>query len=75
MSWFVKSMVSPVGRGARIVAGLALIDGGLFGVTGIVGAVIATVGLVPLVAGALDGCLFAPLFGYFLSGRRTRAAL
>ena len=75
MRWFVKFMVSPTGRAGRIVAGLALIAGGLLGIGGTAGAVVAAVGLVPLVAGAVDGCLFAPLFGYFLSGSRTRAAL
>ncbi len=75
MSWFVKFMVSSVGRLARILAGLALIAGGLIGVGGVGGAIVAAVGLVPLLAGIVDGCLFAPLFGYFLSGSRTRAAL
>ncbi len=75
MSWFVKFMVSPAGRVGRIVAGIALIAGGLLGLGGTAGVVIAAVGLVPLLAGTVDGCLFAPLFGYFLSGSRTRAAL
>lgn len=75
MTWFVKFMVSPAGRLARIVAGIALIIGGLFGVAGAAGTYLAAVGLIPLLAGAVDGCLFAPLFGYFLSGSRTRAAM
>lgn len=75
MSWFVKFMVSPAGRAARTVAGFALIAGGLLGVGGTAGVALAAVGLVPLLAGVVDGCLFAPLFGYFLSGSRTRAAL
>ncbi|MBI3750738.1 MAG: DUF2892 domain-containing protein [Chloroflexi bacterium] len=68
-------MVSPIGRAARIVAGAAMIGGGLFVIGGTPGAIVAAVGLVPLVAGAVDGCLFARLFGYHLSGSRTRAAL
>ncbi len=75
MSRFVKVMVSPTGRLARIAAGIALVAGGLLAVGGTAGTVVAVVGLVPLAAGAVDGCLFAPLFGYFLSGSRTRAAL
>lgn len=75
MTWFVKFMVSPSGRLARIVAGVALILGGLFGITGTAGMILAAIGLIPLAAGVVDGCLFAPLFGYFLSGARTRAAL
>ncbi len=75
MSWFVKFMVSSSGRLARVVAGFALIGGGLLGIGGAAGVIVAAIGLVPLVAGAFDGCLFAPLFGYFLSGSRTRAAL
>jgi hypothetical protein len=75
MRMFVKFMVSPVGRWARILAGVALIGGGLVAVGGTVGVVLAIVGLVPLVAGALDGCLIARLFGYSLSGSGTRAAL
>jgi hypothetical protein len=75
MSSFVRFMVSPAGRSARIVAGLALIAGGLVGLGGAAGIAVAAVGLVPLFAGAFDGCVFAPFFGYFLSGPRTRAAL
>lgn len=75
MTWFVKFMVSPAGRATRIAAGIALILGGIFGITGTAGMVLAAIGLIPLAAGVVDGCLFAPLFGYFLSGSRTRAAL
>lgn len=75
MSWFVKFMVSPVGRAARIAAGVALIGFGIAGLGGATGGVVAIVGLVPLAAGLVDGCLFARLFGYSLSGQRTRAAL
>jgi hypothetical protein len=32
------------------------------------------VGAVPLLAGVFDLCVFAPLFGYSISGSRTRAA-
>lgn len=75
MSWFVKFMVSRGGRVARVVAGLGLVAGGLVAIGGTAGTIVAIIGLVPLAFGTLDGCLFAPLFGYFLSGPRTRAAL
>jgi hypothetical protein len=35
--------------------------------------VVAVVGLVPLVAGVFDFCVFAPLFGDPLSGAQIRA--
>ncbi|MGO8949422.1 MAG: YgaP-like transmembrane domain, partial [Ktedonobacterales bacterium] len=64
-------------RIVRVVAGLALIGGGLalvFSATNVVlGVVLAVVGLVPLLAGALDFCVFAPLFGAPLSGIKVRA--
>jgi len=60
---FAKFMSSGVGRGLRIVVGLALMVIGLFSVGGTGGILLAVVGAVPLVAGALDVCLFAPLFG------------
>jgi hypothetical protein len=75
MRTIVKFMVAPAGRVARIVAGIALIAGGLLAVTGTAGIVLAVVGLVPLAFGLVDGCLFAPIFGYHLSGPRTRATL
>jgi hypothetical protein len=75
MAPFVKFMVSPAGRIARVVAGIALIVGGLFAVSGTVGLIVAAIGLVPLIAGAIDVCVFAPLFGYPLSGQKSRAEL
>ena len=74
---FAAFMSSPTGRIVRVVAGLALIGGGLalvFSATNVVlGVVLAVVGLVPLFAGALDFCVFAPLFGAPLSGAKVRA--
>jgi hypothetical protein len=75
MNPFLKFLVSSAGRLARIVAGLALIAGGLLWLSGITGVIVALVGVVPLVAGALDLCVFAPLFGYSVSGPKTRAAV
>ncbi|MGO8863662.1 MAG: YgaP-like transmembrane domain [Acidimicrobiales bacterium] len=68
---FSKFMASTAGRAVRAIAGVALI---------VVGALLgggwralAVVGLVPLAAGALDVCLFNPLFGQPLSGKVVRA--
>ena len=70
---FAKFMSSGLGRGLRIVVGVALIVVGLFSIGGTGGIILAVVGAVPLVAGALDVCLFAPLFGGPLKGAEARA--
>jgi hypothetical protein len=38
-----------------------------------VGIILAVVGLLPLVAGLVDVCVFAPLFGAPFSGAKVRA--
>jgi hypothetical protein len=73
MNPFVKFMASPAGRIVRALAGLALIAWGLLGLGGTTGIVVAVVGVVPLAAGLIDFCLFAPLFGAPLSGQKIRA--
>ncbi len=70
---FVRFMSSTTGRIVRIVAGVVLIALGLLVVQETVGIVIAVIGLVPLLAGVFDVCLFAPLFGAPFSGREHRA--
>ncbi len=60
---FARFMSSSFGRLLRIVAGIVLIVVGLAVVHGIGGIVLAIVGLVPLVAGMFNFCVFAPLFG------------
>ena len=45
----------------------------LLGPHGAAGMVVAVIGVVPLVAGVFDFCVFAPLFGMPLSGPRIRA--
>jgi hypothetical protein len=72
-SWFGQCMSSTRGRIARGVAGLALIVGGLFALGGTVGIVVAAIGLVPLLAGALDVCIFSALLGGPLRGSGVRA--
>ena len=73
MNPFVKFMVSPAGRITRIIAGIVLIVLGLLVVHGVGGAILIVVGLLPLVAGLFDFCVFAPLFGAPLSGKQIRA--
>ncbi len=73
MNPFVSFLASGNGRIVRVLAGLALIAWGLFGLPGVAGMVIAVVGMVPFVAGIFDFCVFAPLFGMPLSGTRIRA--
>jgi ABC-type protease/lipase transport system fused ATPase/permease subunit len=74
---FASFMSSAAGRILRIVAGLGLIGWGAFliatasNVT--VGILLAAVGLLPLVAGLVDVCIFAPLFGAPFSGAKVRA--
>ena len=70
---FAQFMSSGLGRGLRIVAGIILIAVGLAVVGGTGGIVLAVVGLAPLLAGAFDVCLFAPLFGAPLKGVDVRA--
>jgi ABC-type uncharacterized transport system YnjBCD permease subunit len=67
---FVTFMRSGAGRGTRIIAGAAIIIVGLALVRGAAGTVIAVFGLVPLLAGIFNFCLFAPLFGMDFTGRR-----
>ncbi len=74
MNPFVSFMASGAGRAVRIVAGLALIGWGWLGLSGTVGIILAAVGVVPLVAGLFDFCIFAPVFGAPLSGQKIRAA-
>jgi hypothetical protein len=56
----VRFMNGTAGRSARVLAGLALIIGGIAaGGTG--GLVLAVIGVIPLAAGAAGACLAAPL--------------
>ena len=74
MNPFVSFMASTAGRITRIVAGIVLIVLGFFVVSNTaVGIVLIVVGLVPLLAGIFDFCVFAPLFGNPMSGKKIRA--
>lgn len=69
---FARFMSSMAGRIIRILAGIALIWLGLSVVGGMGGFVLAAVGLVPLVAGVFNFCVFAPLFGGPFLGKDVR---
>lgn len=66
----LKFMSSTFGRFARIVVGIVLVIMGIALGSGWL--VLSLVGLVALLAGALDVCLFAPLFGQPLKGKAIR---
>ena len=74
MNPFVSFMASPAGRITRIVVGIALIVWGLMGLTGTAGIIVVVIGLLPLVAGVFDFCVFAPLFGAPLNGAKIRTS-
>ena len=80
MKSLFKFLASRNGRIIRIVVGAILVLLGLFvdfnpGGTGIgaVGIILIIVGLIPLLAGIFDVCVFAPLFGRPFSGKKLRA--
>jgi hypothetical protein len=73
MNPFVAFMASTTGRIVRIVAGVVLIALGLLSLGGVAGVIVAVIGAVPLLAGAFDVCVFAPLFGNPFSGPKIRA--
>jgi hypothetical protein len=73
MNPFITFMASGTGRLLRIVAGIVLIAIGLLVVQNTGGIILAIIGLVPLLAGILDVCVFAPLFGNPFSGPKIRA--
>ena len=69
---FSQFMASSAGRLLRIIAGLVLIVAGVI-MASTVGYILAAVGLVPLLAGVFDKCVFAPLFGMPFDGKAIRA--
>ena len=73
MNPFVSFMASTTGRIVRAVAGVVLLYVGLQTMAGVGGIIVALIGVVMLAAGVLDFCLFAPLFGNPLSGKKIRA--
>jgi hypothetical protein len=73
MNPFVSFLASTTGRIIRALAGLGLIVWGLAGLGGTTGTIVAVIGLLPLVAGLFDFCVFAPLFSAPMSGKKIRA--
>jgi hypothetical protein len=75
MKAIFRFLASSAGRLVRAVAGLILIVVGIAVVGGVVGWILAIVGLVPLAAGVFDRCVFAPLFGLPFAGPSLRQTL
>ncbi len=75
MTAFFRFLAGPTGRVIRVVIGLLLIVPGIWWIPGIGGWIVAIIGLVPLAAGALDWCVFAPLFGLPFIGEELRKAV
>jgi hypothetical protein len=75
MNAFFGFMASTAGRAVRVVAGLVLILVGLLAVQGTWGWILALVGLVPLLAGLFDYCVFAPLARLPIGGKDLRQEL
>lgn len=72
MNPFISFMASRNGRIVRVVVGAILVIWGFFGLGGAGGVILGIVGLVPLLAGILDYCVFAPLFGNPIKGADIR---
>jgi len=68
-------LAGSAGRLVRALAGVALILIGFLLVGGTWGWILAIIGLVPLLAGVFDFCVFAPLFGLPFVGPRLRERL
>lgn len=69
----INFLATTEGRWLRAIAGIVIIALGLLVVKDILGIILAIVGLVPLLAGLFDFCVFAPLFGAPFSGKAIRA--
>lgn len=67
---FAHFMAGPIGRGVRVLAGIGLVVAGLF-VGSAVGWLLAIVGVVAFLAGALNVCLLAPLLKAPFSGKEA----
>jgi len=71
---FAQFVVGRTGRTLRVVVGLAIMAFGLLRVGGLLGYLMAAVGLVPAAAGYLDFCLIGLLFGSPFWGLEIREA-
>ena len=72
MDSFFRFMVTRMGGILRIVVGLVLIVVGICWGHGVVGYLMVIAGLVPLVAGVFDKCVFAALFRLPMDGAALR---
>lgn len=72
MNEFFKFIAGSTGRIVRVVVGLILVALGLWATTGAVSWILVIVGLVALLAGLLDRCVIAPLFGLPFDGSELR---
>jgi hypothetical protein len=72
MNPLIKFLASKTGRIIRVIAGIALVAWGLLGLAGTTGIIVAAIGLVPLLAGLFDVCVFAPLFRNPFKGKDIR---
>ena len=65
---FARFMAGPIGRGARVVVGVVLFIIGL-SIGSVGGWILAIVGVVAFLPGALNVCLIAPLLKAPFSGK------
>lgn len=68
----IAVLASHTGRICRVIAGGAIFWLGLFTIPGVPGVAVMIVGLEPIMAGVMDFCLIAPLFGDPFSGAAIR---
>jgi hypothetical protein len=73
MNSVLKFLASGTGRIVRIVVGAVLIIAGILVNPTWLGIILVIIGLVPLLAGIFDVCVFAPLFKLPFSGKKIRA--
>ncbi|MGZ5243256.1 MAG: YgaP family membrane protein [Bacteroidia bacterium] len=66
-----RFLASSAGRITRILAGIGLIVWGYY-YDEDPNYILIVIGIVPLLAGLFDYCVFAPLFGYPFSGEKLR---
>lgn len=72
MNAFIQFMASNNGRILRIVAGIILIVIGIVALQQTARIIVVIVGLIPLLAGVFDFCVFAPLAGLPIQGPEIR---
>lgn len=70
MNAIVPFMRSTIGRIIRVALGVYLMYIGFLGTAGVV---VGVIGIVPVLAGFMNFCLLAPLFGFTLMGQKRHA--